>query len=133
MYTHAAAQYRQTGVDSKVLDADPHQLIGLLLAGARERLRQVEALIDRGEIKRKAQVISEVSNIICGLSASLDHQRGGDLAANLQEVYDYCQKRLVEANLGNDTAKLREVEELLGEIHGAWMAMPGEFTGQGAA
>lgn len=133
MYSNAAAQYRQTGVDSKVLDADPHQLIALLLAGARERIRQVEALIARGDIKRKAQVISETANIICGLASSLDHQRGGEIAANLQNLYDYCQQRLVEVNLTNDVTKLREVEGLLGDIHGAWAEMPQQLAAQGAA
>jgi len=133
MYSNAAAQYRQTGVDSKVLDADPHQLIVLLLSGARERIRQVEALIARGDIKRKAQVISETANIIYGLASSLDHQRGGEIAANLQNLYDYCQQRLVEVNLTNDVTKLREVEGLLGDIHGAWAAMPQQPAAQGAA
>ena len=133
MYSNAAAQYRQTGVDSKVLDADPHQLIALLLAGARERIRQVEALIARGDIKRKAQVISETANIICGLASSLDHQRGGEIAANLQNLHDYCQQRLVEVNLTNDVTKLREVEGLLGDIHGAWAEMPQQLAAQGAA
>ncbi len=132
MYLQAAAQYRQTGVESKVLDADPHQLIALLLAGARQRIRQIEALIARGDIKRKAQVMSETSNIICGLASSLDHQRGGEIAINLQSLYDYCQQRLVEANLTNDVAKLREVDGLLGDIHGAWAELPKQLATQGA-
>lgn len=133
MYNHPATQYRQTGIDSKVLDADPQQLIALLLAGARERIRQVEALIARGDIKRKAQLISETANIIYGLASSLDHQRGGEIASNLQNLYDYCQQRLVEANLTNDVSKLREVEELLGDIHDAWAALPQQLALQGAA
>ncbi|MBS7457207.1 flagellar export chaperone FliS [Coralloluteibacterium stylophorae] len=124
MYANAAAQYRQTGVSSKVLEADPHQLIALLLAGARERIQRAEALIARGDTARKAQAISETANIIAGLAGSLDHARGGEIAAGLQSLYDYMQQRLLEANVGNDAGKLREVGGLLADIENAWAAIP---------
>lgn len=134
MHPNAAAQYRQTGVASQVIDADPHQLIALLLTGARERILRAEALIARGDSARKAQAISETSNILAGLTGSLDHERGGEIAAGLQSLYDYCQRRLVEANLDNDPAKLREVAGLLADIENAWAAVPARLVRpQGAA
>lgn len=118
-----ANQYRQTGASSAVLDASPHQLVALMLGGARERVRLAAACIDRGDIVRKAKAITEASAIIAGLSGTLDMKAGGDIASGLQSLYDYFQRKLVQANAENDAAALAEVDDLLGDIEGAWKAI----------
>ena len=121
-----ANQYRQTSVTSAVMDASPHQLVSLMLAGARERTRLAAACLERGDLARKSQAISQTSAIIGGLNSTLDLEAGGEIASNLQALYDYLQRRLLEANAGNDAAPLQEVDELLGDIEGAWNAIPAE-------
>lgn len=118
-----ANQYRQTGVSSAVLDADPHRLIALMLAGARERARLAIACLERGDLPRKAQAITDASAIIGGLNGALDLEAGGDIAGGLHALYDYAQRRLVEANAANDAAPLQEVDELLADIETAWNAI----------
>jgi flagellar protein FliS len=128
-----ANQYRQTAVSSAVLDADPHRLIELMLAGARERTRLAAACMERGDVARKAQAISEAGAIIGGLDGALDLERGGDIAAGLAALYDYLQRRLLEANTGNDPAILLEVDALLGDIESAWRAIaPSRAAAAGA-
>ena len=122
-----ANQYRDTGVSSAVLEANPHHLITLMLAGARERARLAIACLERGDIVRKAQAISEASTIVAALDGALNLEAGGDIADGLQALYDYAQRRLLVANAENDTAPLREVDGLLGEIESAWRAIaPGD-------
>ena len=116
-------QYRQTGVSSAVLDASPHQLVTLMLAGARERARLAIACLDRGDLPRKAQAITDASAIIGGLNGALNLEAGGEIASGLQALYDYAQRRLLAANLENDPAPLREVDDLLGDIESAWRAI----------
>lgn len=124
MNARASAQhYRQTAVQSAVLDASPHRLVALMLAGIRERLQLAAACIDKGDIARKGQAISEASMIIGELDGSLDHKAGGDIAAGLSALYAYAQRRLVEANLHNDPDRLKEVDGLIAEIEGAWNAI----------
>lgn len=118
-----ANQYRQTGVTSAALDASPHQLIALMLAGARERARLAAACLERGDLPRKAQAISDASAIIGGLNGALNMEAGGEIADGLHALYDYAQRRLVLANAQNDPAPLREVDDLLGEIESAWLAI----------
>jgi flagellar protein FliS len=118
-----ANQYRQTGVSSAVLDASPHELIALMLGGARERARLAIACLDRGDLPRKAQAISDASAIIGGLNGALNLDAGGEIADGLQALYDYAQRRLLVANLENDAAPLREVDDLLGDIESAWRAI----------
>jgi flagellar protein FliS len=121
-----AAQYRNTGLSSAVMEADPHRLVALLLSGACERLRLAEACVVRGDLARKGKAIGEVSAIIGHLNGSLDHEAGGEIAGSLSALYDYVQTRLIEANLHNDPAPLHESLELLGEIESAWNAIPAE-------
>ena len=115
-----ANQYRQTSVASAVLDADPHRLIGLMLSGARERARLAVACLERGDLLRKGQAIADASAIIGGLNGSLNHEAGGEIADGLAALYDYAQRRLLEANAGNQTAPLQEVDALLADIETAW-------------
>lgn len=124
MNARASAQhYRQTAVQSAVLEASPHRLVALMLAGIRERLQLALACMEKGDIARKGQAISEASMIIGELDGSLDHKGGGDIAAGLSALYAYAQRRLVEANLHNDPARLQEVDGLIAEIEGAWQAI----------
>ena len=132
-----ANQYRQTSVSSAVLDADPHRLIGLMLSGARERARLAVACLERGDLLRKGQAIADASAIIGGLNGSLNHEAGGEIADGLAALYDYAQRRLLEANAGNQAAPLQEVDALLADIETAWNSIgqgqPQTAVGGGAA
>lgn len=122
----SAQHYRQTAVNSAVLDASPHRLVALMLAGVRERLGLAQACIEVGDVARKGRAITEASMIIGQLDGSLDHKAGGDIAAGLASLYDYAQRRLFEGNLHNDTAKLKEVDGLFADIQEAWLAIDPE-------
>ncbi|HET6397063.1 MAG TPA: flagellar export chaperone FliS [Pseudoxanthomonas sp.] len=121
-----AEQYRKLEVSGSVMDADPHRLVALLLSGACERIRLAQACLARGDLARKGKAIGEACAIIGHLNGSLDHEAGGELAANLSSLYDYLVQRLTEANLHNDNAALDEALGLLGEIDSAWNAIPAE-------
>ncbi|RZZ89306.1 flagellar export chaperone FliS [Pseudoxanthomonas winnipegensis] len=115
-----ANKYKQTGASSATLDASPHQLIAIMLSTARERIRLAIASLERGDVTRKAHAITDTCAIIGGLNGSLNMDAGGEIAAGLAALYDYCQRRLLAANLNNDLAPLQEVDGLLGEIEAAW-------------
>lgn len=127
MNARASAQhYRQTAVSSAVLDASPHRLVALMLAGVRERLNLAAACMEIGDLARKGQAISEASMIISELDGSLDHSAGGEIAGGLSALYDYSQRRLTEANLNNDPAAVHEVDGLIADIEGAWQTIDPE-------
>ncbi|MEZ5569420.1 MAG: flagellar export chaperone FliS [Halioglobus sp.] len=123
----ALQQYRAIGVQSGVTDASSHQLISMLISGAADRMAAARGAIERGETARKGELIGKAISIIDGLRASLDRERGGDIAANLAALYDYIEQGLVEANLRSDVARLDEVASLLGEVREAWNSIPAEM------
>lgn len=122
MYTKSGIQaYAQVGVESAVLSASPHQLVMLLFDGALSAMKKAIILIEQGDIPGKGQAISKAINIISnGLQSGLNHEIGGDLAANLDSLYDYMTRRLLQANLHNDINAINEVVELLNNIADAW-------------
>ena len=119
-----AEQYRKVGVATRVLDADPHKLVALLLEGANERMRRAEAFLAQGDQSLKGKAIGEACAIIGHLNGTLDHQAGGEVAGNLSALYVYVIQRLTEANLNNDASALQESLSLIGEIESAWNAIP---------
>ena len=134
MSHHAyASQYRQTAVSSAVLEADPHRLVALMFAGVRERLQLAAACIDAGNVARKGQAITEASTIVAHLDSSLNMDAGGEIAQNLSALYDYIQRRLLDANVHNDTAALRECDALVADIETAWNAIAPGAGAAGAA
>lgn len=122
MYAKSGTQaYAQVGLESAVLSASPHQLVVLLFDGALSAMKKATILMEQGDIPGKGQALSKAINIITnGLRAGLNHEMGGELSANLDNLYDYMTRRLLEANLRNDAEAIVEVEGLLTNIADAW-------------
>lgn len=120
---NAARQYDTIGTEATVAEADPHRLIQMLLDGCIVRIVAARDHLQRGEVSRKGECIGQAMSILDGLRASLNAETGGDIAGNLDSLYDYVAQRLLEANIKNDTTRLDEATRLLGEIKSAWAAI----------
>ena len=89
--------------------------------GAQAAVGAARAAITQNQIAAKGESISKAIDIISnGLKASLDEEKGGDLAGRLGSLYDYMVLRLLQANLKNDDKALEEVAGLISELHSAW-------------
>jgi len=106
----------QSGIDS----ASPHRLIQMLIDGALSRLMQAKGHMKSNSIRQKGEDISIAISIIGGLRDSLDHEKGGEIAHNLDNLYEYMSRKLMESNLKNDISLIDEVHGLLMEIKTAW-------------
>ena len=125
-HTHGALNaYHQVGVNAAVSDANPHQLIQMLLNGALEKLASAKGHMLRKNLE-KGSCISRVISILDGLRESLNFEVGGEIAENLNQLYEYCQRRLLQANADNDPRLLDEVTALLREIKIAWESIPAQ-------
>lgn len=122
----ALDQYKSVGVQSGMTDATPHQMITKLLDGALDRIAAAKGAIDRKEVARKGQLLGSAIAIIDGIRASLDYKRGGEVAANLGSLYDYMERRLLEASVASDVSMLDEVSSLLREIRTGWESIPAD-------
>ena len=116
--------YRNVNVSSAVPYADSVQLIQMLFDGLMTSLADAEGHFERNDIKGKHDAIGRSTKIIVGLQGALDFNQGGELATNLSDLYDYCVRRLLKANIRNDIDGIKEVRSLLNEIKGAWEEIP---------
>ena len=120
----ALRNYNQVSAHGQTEGATPHRLIQVLMEGAIEKIRMAKGLMERRDIAGKIRHINWAISIIDGLHQSLDMDKGGEIAKNLEALYDYMQRRLVTANIENDTQMLDEVMGLMLEIKTAWDAIP---------
>jgi len=120
----ALKQYRNVGTQSSVESADSHRLVQMLMDGALEKISTAKGFMLRGAIAEKGAHISWAIAIIDGLRAALNKEKGGEIAQNLEDLYDYMGRRLLQANVENKTEMLDEVSSLMLEIKSAWEAIP---------
>ena len=127
------AAYQSAAAHGGVAASDPHRLIVMLMDGALERINAARGCMQRGETGEKSRLRNRAVNLIAVLRGSLDLSAGGQIASNLNELYDYICRRLLKATSDNDVKILDEVCGLLGEVRGAWIAIPTEARGARAA
>lgn len=120
MRSGGVAEYQKINAQTGVVDADPHRLVQMLMAGAVDRIALARGHLERNEVAQKGVVISKVITIISGLQAALDHEKGGKLSQDLDALYNYMNERLLHANLQNDMEALDEVAYLMGTIKEGW-------------
>lgn len=128
-----AAQYGKVAAESEASYASPHRLVQMLMEGSLDKLATAKGCIERGDLEGKSRQISWAMSIVNGLRTSLDMEAGGAIAVNLDDLYAYMVRRLVDASTHNDTAALSEVIDLMLEIKAAWDAMPEDVRHAGAA
>ncbi|WP_411899956.1 flagellar export chaperone FliS, partial [Salmonella enterica] len=111
----------EEGEGRGVGDASRHKWIERWVDGAKRGLVRVRLFLEQGEVVAKGEALSKAINSIDnGLKAGLDQEKGGEIATNLSELYDYMIRRLLQANLRNDAQAFEEMEGLLSNIAEAW-------------
>ncbi|MDB6061224.1 MAG: flagellar export chaperone FliS [Verrucomicrobiaceae bacterium] len=116
----ALSQYQKVNSEAAVESASPHKLIQMLMQGCLQRIAEGRGALQRREIAAKGEAISKAINIVAGLQASLNKEVGGILPQQLDALYDYMQRRLIEANSKNSDAMLEEVAQLMRTVKEGW-------------
>ena len=110
-------QYQSTQVQT----ASPEQILIMLYDGAIRFSRQATEFMLAGQMTAKAEKISRVIAIVSELANTLDHEIGGEIAEELDALYNFMIRELTQANLQNDADKLTVVENLLSDLRETWM------------
>lgn len=123
-----ASGYARTYRATAVLTASPGQLVLMLYDGALKALAIArDAFAHSAEDPSRIQVINEqllkAQAIINELQAGLNMEVGGEFARTMHRLYDYHNRRLLEANLRKQVEPVIEVERLVRELREAWAQM----------
>ena len=127
MYSNGFQSYRKTNV----ITADPKRLVLMCYEGAIENLKIAKNRYVEKDYEGKCTVIKKAQNIISELQCSLDFEKGGSIAGNLESLYNYMSRRILHADLNRDMGAIDEVIGMLSELKSAWeevfFKQPGEI------
>jgi flagellar secretion chaperone FliS len=107
-------------LESRVLTADPIELINLLYQACAQAVREARCHLAEGRIADRSRQITKACDIVIELATALDHERGGEISERLALLYDYMLRRLLEANMQQSDAPLADVLGLLSTLSEAW-------------
>jgi flagellar protein FliS len=114
--------------DNAILTASPGQLVLMMFDGAIRAMALAHAAFDRPKADfRRIEIINrellKAQAIFTELRGTLNHEVGGDYAKTMDPLYQYFNRRLVEANMRKELEPLAEVEQLFGVLREAWAEM----------
>ena len=115
--------YQEIGVKT----ASQGSLVVMLYEGAVSWLEEAIALVDDenkvkpGDIEKFGQKVQKASDIISELEASLDMEKGGDIAKNLMSLYIFFNKQLLSVSLSHDKRTLESVHKMLADLLNSWI------------
>jgi len=122
-----AAQYRAVRSHGLVADASPTRLVQIMFEQVLTNLATAGGCMGRitnnrplDDVTTKGRSIGKAIALIGQLNATLDMERGGEVAANLRSLYVYMLSRLTLANATNDAQIVAEISKLVREIKSGW-------------
>lgn len=116
--------YKSVSLDSQKTVASPYKIVQMLLAGALERLAKARVAIEQKEFAKRGDLLSATLMIVAELRMALDHEAGGEISTNLDNLYEFMMGEIVQANIHDDVERLETVSRLLREIKEGWDAIP---------
>lgn len=126
MYENALKSYQQTNVNT----ANPARLVLMCFDGAVRSLKLARDHYFAKEYEAKGHALQKTLDIIHELNASLDMQRGGDIAVNLRAIYSYLTQMLTEADLKRDLGLFDKGIQILQELESSWKEIAVRGTGE---
>lgn len=114
MPANAYKSYQQ----NSVLTATPGELTLMLYNGCIKFIRQAKIAITEKNVEDKNKYLQKAQDIIRELMVTLDQKQ--QVAQSMMQMYDYMNRRLIEANIKNDLEILDEVEGLVTEFRDTW-------------
>jgi flagellar secretion chaperone FliS len=112
----SARQYQQ----AQFATVDRGQLLLMMFDGGERFLGQAEQHLAGGDVPGFLHALGRAQAVIAELLATLDHQRGGEIARNLDRLYRFMLDHLIEANVAKSSRHVGQVRRILGIIGGAY-------------
>lgn len=109
--------------DQHILTASPARLVAMLYEAAMTNLRRAIKAIEDGDVKARWAANARAIEIIEHLSMTLDTDKGGRIAADLERLYPFMIKHLIDVDMHNDAKPAHEVIALLEPLYESWRVL----------
>jgi flagellar protein FliS len=110
-------------LESQILSATPVQLVVILFRAAIDSLETARVHLKAGDIRARTAATNRATSVIAELAQSMDLTKGGEVAANLMELYDYILRRVHIANAKADDTAYAETIGLLSTVLEGWQVV----------
>jgi flagellar protein FliS len=111
-----ANHYKQMAIKT----ANRGQLLLMLYEAAIQNVKKASLAIDKKDMAAKGMAIGKAHDIVNELMNTLDFEVGGEIARDLERLYNFMAEHLVKANIENSKDSLHTVQKLLETLLGAW-------------
>lgn len=118
-----ASSYQSVAKESRVLAADPYELVAVLFEELRDTLNMMIESARRGDDARIFQYRAKALAILSGLDESLNFDVAGDLAQTLHIIYTEAAKRIQMEGRDSSVERIESAREMIHEIEKAWTAI----------
>ena len=118
--------------EQQILTASPARLVAMLYEKAMMSLRLAIKAIEDGDIKARWAANARAVEIIEHLSMTLDTDKGSEIAENLERLYSFMIRHLINVDLHNDPEPAREVIALLEPLYESWCVLDRQMAQQNA-
>ena len=115
-YGKSLGRYNKMNVET----AGKMDLVIMCYEKAIQLLRQAGTFDEEGKIEEKAKTVQKSMDIINELQNCLDFENGGQIAKNLDAIYSYLTRRLIQGETQKDLAAYDEVANIMDELKEAW-------------
>ena len=105
------------------LTADPQKLILICYRQTILNLTAAREHYLSNEFEAKAKALQKALDIIYELNSALDFEKGGSIARNLDKLYKYMTRCLLEADIKRDLNVFASIIGMLEELESAWKAI----------
>jgi len=116
VYGNPQAAYKQTAVET----ASPEKLLVMLYTGAIKFLHQAEKALQEENLGEANNSLIRVGDIITELNSTLNMDAGGEIAANLRDLYNFYYGEVIKANITKDATLLKPVIEFFTTFRDVW-------------
>lgn len=118
----------------QVTTTDRGRLLLMMYEGAIKFLKQSKSGLETNDIAKFCRFLSKAQAVIAELMNTLDFEKGGSIARDLDRLYDFMLFYLTEANLHRDAKRITKVIGLLDTIYSAYKEIiEGEKKNAGTA
>ncbi|MBW1723330.1 MAG: flagellar export chaperone FliS [Deltaproteobacteria bacterium] len=115
-YGRTLSQYRKT----EIATAGKMNLVVMCYDKSIQFLKQAKESYQTGDYERKAKLLQKTLDIINELQSCLDFEKGGEIAKNLDAIYNYLTRRLIQGDVEKDLSAFEEAVRFLSELKEAW-------------
>ena len=116
--------------EGSVFSGNPLETVVALYEGTIECIRETRTCLASSDVWGRSKAINKAIALLTELLVSLDHKEGGEISANLKQLYSYIQCRILDAHMHKSQEALNEAERLLTTMLEGWRTAAEKISSQ---